>query len=126
MSEISHLARLGRGLTKKRICHTPEQLIRKPKIAEQLLAQGKTVADVCRALEVAQLTYHRWRQLYGGMQVEQAKWLPQLVKVNSRLKKLMAEFYLQKATVKELAEGNFLDRSGAAGLLWPCWPVSGF
>ena len=30
----------------KRTHHTPEQIIRKLKTAEQLIAQGKTVADV--------------------------------------------------------------------------------
>jgi len=44
----------------KRTRHTPEQIIRKLKNAEQLLAQGKTVADVCRALEVAQPTEVDW------------------------------------------------------------------
>ena len=40
----------------KRTRHTPEQIIRKLKTAEQLLAQCRTVADVFRALEVAQPT----------------------------------------------------------------------
>ena len=44
--------------TMKRIRHTAEQIIRKLKTAEQLIAQGKTVADVCRAIEVTQPTYH--------------------------------------------------------------------
>jgi transposase-like protein len=79
----------------KRIRHTPEQIIRKLKTAEQLLAQGKTVADVCRALEVAQPTYHRWRQQYGGMKAEEAKRLSQLEKENGRLKKLLAEAELR-------------------------------
>jgi putative transposase len=47
--------------TMKRTRHTPEQIIRKLKTADQLIPQGKTVADVCRVLEVAQPTYHRWR-----------------------------------------------------------------
>ncbi len=47
----------------KRTRHTPEQIIRKLKTAEQLIAPGKTLVDVCRALEVSQPTYHRWRQL---------------------------------------------------------------
>ena len=33
--------------TMKRTRHTAEQIIRKLKTAEQLIAQGKTVADVC-------------------------------------------------------------------------------
>jgi putative transposase len=51
----------------KRKRHNPEQIIRKLRSAEQLLNQGQTVADVCRALEVSAATYHRWQQLYGGM-----------------------------------------------------------
>ena len=37
----------------KRKRHTPELIIRKLRTAEQLLNQGQTVADVCRALEVS-------------------------------------------------------------------------
>jgi len=91
----------------KRIRHTPEQIIRKLKTAKQLLAQGKTIAVDCRALEASQPTYHLWGQLYGGMQAEEAKRLTQLEKENGRLKKLLAEAELEKAMLKELAEGNF-------------------
>ena len=45
--------------TKKRTRHTAEQIIRKLKTAEQLIAHGKTVADACRVIEVTQQTYHR-------------------------------------------------------------------
>ena len=48
--------------TMQRIRHTAEQIIRKLKTAEQLIVQGKTVADVCRAIEVTQPTYHRRRR----------------------------------------------------------------
>jgi transposase-like protein len=81
----------------KRKRHNPEQIIRKLRTAEQLLTQGQTVADVCRALEVAQPTYHSWRQLYGGMKAEEAKRLTQLEKENARLKKLLAEAELETA-----------------------------
>jgi transposase-like protein len=79
----------------KRTRHTAEQIIRKLKTAEQLIAQGKTVADVCRVIEVTQPTYHRWRQQYGGMQAEEARRLTQLEKENARLKKLLAEAELE-------------------------------
>ncbi len=72
VNESPHPARLGRGLDHETPRHTAEQIIRKLKTAEQLIAQGKTVADVCRVIEVTQPTYHRWRQQYGGMQAEQA------------------------------------------------------
>ena len=62
-----------------------------------MIAQGKSVADVCRALEVSQPTYHRWKQQYGGMQAEEAKRLTQLEKEKGRLKRLLAEAELEKA-----------------------------
>ena len=83
--------------TMKSTRHTAEQIIRKLKTAEQLIAQGKTVADVCRVIEVTQPTYHRWKQQYGGMQAEEARRLTQLEKENARLKKLLAEAELEKA-----------------------------
>ena len=41
------------------------------------------------------------------MHPEEAKRLTQLVNENTRLKKLLAEAELEKAMLKELAEGNF-------------------
>ena len=81
----------------KRKRHNPEQIIRKLRTAEQLLNQGQTVADVCRALEVSARTYQRWQQLCGEMKATEAK----------RLKSLLADADLNKAMLKELAEGNF-------------------
>jgi len=93
--------------TMKRTRHTAEQIICKPNTAEQLIVQGKTVADVYRVIEVTQPTYHRWWQQYGGMQAEEARWLTQLDKENARLRKLLADAELEKAMLKDLAEGNF-------------------
>jgi putative transposase len=85
--------------------HTAKQNIRKLKIAAQLFAQGKTLADVCRVIEVTQPTYNRLRQQYGGMQGEEARRLTQLERENARLKKLLAEAELEKVMRKDLAEG---------------------
>lgn len=87
--------------------HTPEQIVRKLGQADRLLAEGKTVADVCRELEVAEQTYYRWRNQYGGMKADDAKRLKELEKQNATLKRLLAEAELEKAALKELAEGNF-------------------
>jgi len=95
----------------KRNRHTPEQIIRMLRTAEQLLNQGQSVADVCRALEVSAPTYHRWQQLYGGMKATEAKRLKELEQENARLKRLLADAELDKAMLKELAEGNFRARS---------------
>jgi putative transposase len=56
----------------KRTRHTADKIIRKLKTAEQLISQGKTVADACSVIGVTQPTYHRWRQQYRGKQAEEA------------------------------------------------------
>jgi putative transposase len=81
----------------KRMHHTAEQIIRKLRIAEQLLNQGQTIAYVCRALEVSAPSYHRWQQLYGGMKAAEAKRLKELEHENARVKRLLADAELDKA-----------------------------
>jgi len=87
--------------------HTPEQIVRKLGQTDRLLGEGKTVADVCRELEVAEQTSDRWRNQYGGMKADDAKRLKELEKQNATLKRLLAEAELEKAALKELAQGNF-------------------
>ena len=87
--------------------HTPEQIVRKLGLADRLLGEGKTVADACRELGVTEQTYYRWRNRYGDMNVGDAKRLKDLEKQNATLKRLLADAELEKAALKELAEGNF-------------------
>jgi putative transposase len=87
--------------------HTPEQVVRKLTEADRLLAEGKDVADVCRALQVSEATYHRWRNQFGGLKADDAKRLRELEKENSTLKRLLAEAELEKAALKEIAKGEF-------------------
>jgi transposase-like protein len=87
--------------------HTPEQIITKLREAEVALAQGQTVAQVCKALEVTEQTYYRWRTEYGGMQVAQARRLKQLEGENARLRRAIADLTVDNQILKEAAEGNF-------------------
>lgn len=84
-----------------------EQIIHKLREAEVELARGQTTAQVCRKLEISEQTYHRWRRVYGGLKVEQARRLKSLEKDNSRLKKVVAEQALDIAILKEAASGNW-------------------
>lgn len=45
----------------------PEQVIRKLWETDRMLGEGKTTAEVAKALEVSENTYHRWQRQYGGM-----------------------------------------------------------
>ncbi len=91
----------------KRRRHTPDQIIRKIAEGHRLLGVGQELPEVCRHLEIAESTWHRWVAQYGGMKANDAKKLKDLEVENARLKKLLAEAELDKAMLKELAEGNF-------------------
>jgi putative transposase len=50
-------------MTRRR--HTAEQVIRKLREADRMLAESKTTVEVARVLEISENTYHRWRNQYG-------------------------------------------------------------
>ena len=87
--------------------HQPEQIIRKLREADTMLASGRTIGQVAQALEISEQTFHRWRNQYGGMKAEEAKRLKELEIENKRLKKLLAEAELDKEILKEALEGNY-------------------
>jgi putative transposase len=84
-----------------------DQIIPMLRRADVELGKGKKVPEVCRVLGIAQQTYFRWRQKYGGMAPEMAKELKALQKENARLKKMVAEQALDMEILKEAAKGNF-------------------
>ncbi len=90
----------------KRVRHTPEQVIRKLREADAELASGKTIAEVCKGLGVAEATYHCWRNQFGGMKTDEMKRLKDLEKENARLKDLVADLSLDKAILQEALRGN--------------------
>ena len=87
--------------------HTPEQIIRKLREADRLLAEGAQIADVARHLEVTEATYHRWRNQYGGMKADDAKRLRELERENARLKRLVADKELEIDALREISRGNW-------------------
>ena len=93
--------------SRKRRRHTPDQIIRKLAEGHKQLAAGKDLDEVCRHLEIAESTWHRWLAQYGGMKANDAKKLKELEGENARLKKLLAEAELDKAMLKEIAKGEF-------------------
>ena len=92
-------------MTRRR--HSPDQVIRKLAEGNKLLASGQELDVVCRHLQIAESTWHRWVAQYGGMKSNDAKRLKELEVENSRLKRLLADAELDKPMFKELAEGNF-------------------
>jgi hypothetical protein len=91
----------------KRRRHTPEQIVRKLREADRMLAEGTETPVVCKALEVSEATYHRWRAQYGGMKADDVKRLKELERENSQLKRLVADKELENLALREISKGNW-------------------
>ncbi len=87
--------------------HTPEQIVRKLREADRLLAEGKDVEEVARYLQVSEQTYHRWRAQYGGMKADDVRRLKELEVENTRLKRIVADKELENLALREIAKGNW-------------------
>lgn len=79
--------------------HSTEQIIRILKEVEQ---SGLKVSDACRRHQISEQTYYRWRQKYGGMEVNEAQRLRSLEEENARLKRLVADLSLDNQILKEV------------------------
>ena len=91
----------------KRRRHTPEQVVRKLREAERLLAEGRTIPEVAKALEVSENTFHRWRAQYGGMKADDVKRLKELERENAQLKRIVANKEIEIDALKEVSSGNW-------------------
>jgi len=91
----------------KRKRHTPEEIIKKLRTAEEALAGGKSVEEACRIISVSMATYQRWKSQYYGVRKDALKRLKELEKENTRLKRLVADQALDMAILKEIAEGKW-------------------
>ncbi len=87
----------------KRKRYTEEQIISILKQHES----GRTMVDLGREYGIALNTLYRWKSKYGGMEVNEAKRLRELEAENAKLKRLLAEAELDKAALKEIAEGKW-------------------
>ena len=75
-------------------------------MVEVAVARGKTVAESVKKIGVTEQTYYRWKKKFGGLRVGWAKRLKELEKEYSRLKRLLADAELDKAVLREVAEGR--------------------
>ena len=92
----------------KRRRHTPDQIIRKLAEGNKLLGAGQELSEVCRHLQIAESTWHRWIAQYGGMKANEAK----------RLKELERQAQLRRLAetgepVHELAKAFGISRATA-------------
>jgi len=102
-----HQPRLAKGLSmKNRKRQSPEQIAKKLRDVDAMLAADKSVGVVLQSLEESEATLGRWRNQYGGMMSEEAKRLKTLVDENNRLKKIIGDQELDIQMLKEITQGN--------------------
>ena len=85
---------------------TPEQIVTRLRQVEVAVATGKGPPPACKEAAITEQTSYRWQKEYGGLKLAQAKWLKELEKDNSRLKRVVAELSLEKQILREGAQGN--------------------
>lgn len=67
---------------------------------------GIPVKEICRKYGIANSTFYKWREKYGGMESSDIQRLKQLEEENRRLKQMYAELslkaQLQEEVIKKL------------------------
>ena len=87
--------------------HKPEEIVAKLRQVDVLVSQGQRVADAVRSIGVAEVTYYRWRQEFGGLKSDQVRKLKDLEAENARLRRAVSDLTLDKMILAEAARGNF-------------------
>lgn len=78
--------------------HTPEQII----AILRRIDGGEAAQAVCREVNISEATLYRWKQQYGGMELDEMKELKALREENARLKRVVADQALNIHVLKEV------------------------
>ena len=84
----------------KRKHYTEEQIISILKEHEA----GMPAQDVIRKHGIANGTFYRWKEKFGGMEVSDAKRLRELEVENAKLKRLLADTLLEKTALEDVLQ----------------------
>ena len=63
---------------------------------------GMPVVEICRKGGFSDATFYKWRSRFGGMEASDAQRLRELEAENAKLKKLLAEAYLDMYALKSV------------------------
>lgn len=84
----------------KRTRFTESQIVKAIKEHEN----GRDAKEICRELQITTAAFYKWRQRYGGLEVNELKKLKELEIENARLKKMFAELSLVHYALKDAVE----------------------
>lgn len=69
--------------------------------------KGRDAKEICRELNITTAAFYKWRQRYGGLEVNELKKFKDLEAENSKLKKMYAELSLLHYALKDAMEKKF-------------------
>jgi transposase-like protein len=86
--------------------HTPEEIVAKLRQVDVPVSRGRGVAEAARSIGTTEVTYHRWREEYGGPKSDQVKRMEALEAENARPRRAIADLTLDEPILEEAASGN--------------------
>jgi putative transposase len=81
----------------KKTCFTETQIVK----AIQEHENGRDAKDICRELGITSAAFYKWRQRYGGMEVQDLKRMKELEEENAMLKCMYANLSLVHEALKD-------------------------
>lgn len=84
----------------KKSNYTETQIVKAIKEHEN----GRDAKEICRELGISTAAFYKWRQRYGGLEVNELKRVKELESENSRLKRMYAELSLVHHALKDAVE----------------------
>ena len=91
--------------------HKPEEVVAKLRQVDVMVAQGTSLAEAIRSIGVSEVTYHRWRNEFGGLKLDQVRRLKELEQENTRLRRAVSDLTLDKLILQEAIRGTGGPRS---------------
>lgn len=64
----------------------------------------KSVAELCREVNISVVSFHRWKKQFGQMDINEARRLKELERENTELKKMLAESLLKNRVLEAVCE----------------------
>ncbi len=65
-------------------------------------ASGTPISEITRQMGISDVTFYRWKKLYGGLDSQEIRRLKQLEDENIRLKRLVADLTLDKQMLQDV------------------------
>lgn len=86
--------------------YTPEEIVAKLRQVDVVTAQGRPLGEAVKTIGVTDTTYHRWRNEFGGLKLDQVKRLKELEAENARLRRAVSDLTLDKMILNGALRGK--------------------